>query len=374
MLSHETQANRLLYILRINVIRKFVNRFKLFRDLYKKSITAAIKSTPENRERSFDKLTEFMCNRTVNKIATALLRRINRINPNISINVRQFLSIYAFAAFPEFTLNGNTDLKLYYLCNLVVDKLHNPTAPNLMAVAEYLELYTYYYDNFMQLDRRERILDLCHYWHTNAETTRALEKNTRISAADKIPMYTQLEYQQQHAINLGRELLGVDLTSEVEKYSATMFSIEETYTAAYWDMIAADIAENKFDLVLENVRKLIDHLMSTIAAETAQERYKREIAENVDFEFINAQIEAGAFDDGDFMRIATYLCDLIIELQAADRNTATKNAFDAILAGDFTREHIYVEILKLLIRETDAIGEDIRAIALGEALSQMRTQ
>ena len=126
-----------------------------------------------------------------------------------------------------------------------------------------------------------------------------------------------------------------------DKEKNFLMHIREIAKNAFWDKIYKELDENNFDSIISLVTDLSTRLTNLVPNNN---KIQEEIRQEIDIDLIKQQLENGAFESDDFLRMFDCFCKWLLHLSSPAWDSSTKRFRNSIHEG--VKEIGYVKMLK----------------------------
>lgn len=367
-------------------IKKIVlNSSNLIKDLFDNANPNSIvkKTDPlhiENLGKKYDKLQK----KIQHKFAIYEFNKLaNLINTNKKITGRLILSAFAFAGYPEFTLdiyrydNNDEQLKipirgkLYLLAKKIIYGLKNITIKEIkeireikeiMKLREYIILYQYYQSLYLSIDRQNKVQELLLRWYNEETQIDLVEKNNDIDDKSKSHITSYAKKQQNKTINI-LKLIDSSIDEQfLSWYKDTIENVRKTYIKVFWDSIDVSFTKGTSESFVKIINEMIEKLKILIPFKKRESVYK-ELDKNIDIEFIKCKIDSELFDEYDLKKI----CDIFVKYLCSICSSAMREKIVMMYKDIVEKEYDscdkrYKIYIKFILDQLNNVTEDIEVI------------
>jgi hypothetical protein len=362
-------------------LKVFSQKKKLFVKLYQLS---HIDINNDNVIEKFDELGKFLKRKDVIKSANNFVNKYNRFaNRGVNdkkLTGRKLLSIYMIYGFPEFILEQSRDVlnnaksgyeyEIYDICKNIVKMIlkfymneKNWTDSKMLVFSLYMQLYTVFFDVFLNLDKIKQTNFLVNAWCDRMATVDEVEKSDKYTEDQK---ESSIKILKEGMENIEKNILKLDKNfnlKNLNSYHNVSTSVKKNMEKGYFDMLKEDIQNNKFDFLVSTIKDIKEQI---IILQTNSPKSKKEFEENFDVDFIEQMIRRGVFDFEQFMKNVEYLLSLLVKLQAPMRNKNTKETWDSmtkrIYDGEFNNlAEVVPFVFQFIFKIIEEVKDDIIA-------------
>ena len=326
---------------------------------------------------SFKTITRLIMKRSVIKITTLTLGRINRMYNEFEnkFNTRVFLSSYLIYKCPDIVLSkerNNLENKLYNLAKKLIDsldKLCNKLDVNNMLLS-YVYLFNFkntfnsfnaLFEMWKFVDKQGIIEMLATRYDSLKRTLHFIEYKSKFDEQTKIEC---IELLKEQIKGIEKKAKKIDKKFNIEyfkKYCEISKNVENNYKKAYWDKMSLDIENDNYDGVINNIKDIKKIICSFVPGKRA---LHNEINSQIDIELIEQYIENGCFTGDVLFKYTTYLFDWLKQLGAKSREQDVQDEWSAIInnADNFEYKDLVPQIFKTLYNIIEVIKVDINLL------------
>jgi hypothetical protein len=366
-------------------IKKIVlNSSNLIKDLFENANPNSIvkKTDPlhiENLGKKYDKLQK----KLQHKFAIYEFNKLAKlINTNKKITGRLILSAFAFAGYPEFTLDiYRYELeeleeqitireKLYLLSKKIIYGLKNITTlhsfeiniKEIMKLREHIILYQYYQSLYLSIDRQNKVQELLLRWYNEETQIDLVEKNNDIDDKSKSHIIYYSKKQQNKTINI-LKLIDSSIDEQfLSLYKDIIENVRKTYIKVFWDGIDVSFKKGSSESFINIINEMIEKLKILIPFKKRESVYK-EIDENIDIEFIKCKIDSELFNECDIKNI----CDIFVKYLCSVCSSAMREKIVMMYKDIVEKEYDscderYKTYIKFILDQLNNVNEDIEVI------------
>lgn len=275
-----------------------------------------------NDDNAFDKLTAYIKNVTMIQHISLFLNKFYRFNkPDKLIakklTVRQFLSLYIFVGYPEYSLNNkhmsenhiekdmyDYSKKLYTALKCLSNKQTNES---IRCFTKCLNQYSNVFTLFINEDKVNKANELAIRWNHLDKTIDEINKSSSYDLSQKEQILTELQKDKQSAEVIIKKLVPEFNLSNLQILKKISNVYETTIHKCFWDIVADDISNEKYDIVI----KIFQDIKNELLALNSTEKFKKEIDNNISIEHIQLLLDNKCFDLQEILNIANYMINAL---------------------------------------------------------------
>lgn len=353
------------------MIKEIINvqkQYKISRIKEITNILLAIIERDLQETENFDKFTKKLQNRSLLKIVSIFLHRINRyFNVKNDVSSRVFLSAFVISYYPDIVLSSTSKLEteLYKTSKLLINITRKIRFDNYFMTKLYLYKFKNIFNNFSVLfslwkfiDKEEIIEMLAKRYNSINKTIDFIKKKSKFDEKTKNESIIILENQLIDINNKAKQI-DIKINENVFKnYDKIINSLTDNMSKAFWDKLSLEIKEERYNMIIDVINDIIKSICSYIPN---RKDIHDEIKENVNIDIIKQLIENKVFSIKSLYEYSNYLYEYICKLSIPSRIEDFDKVWDNINFDDYF--YIVVpKIFKLLYEMIDILYIDISFI------------
>ena len=408
----------------VNMNKVIIRNKKIICDLYSNADpNFVVKNTDpmhmENLGKKYDVLQKKIRHKLpqleFNKIANFINEHSGNINNthhtynknNKTITGKLILSAFAFAGYPEFSLdiyrydcekkggdiytyeyiyddhsahsgsehlvkipiNLTTRGKLYVLSKKIVNGLYeivnnqsNILWKTIMKLREHIILFQYYQHLYLSIDRQNKIQELMMRWYNEEIQIDLVLENKDIDDKSKkeiISFAKKLQHKTEETLKL--------IDSGIDKqflfvYKDTVENVRKKYINFFWDCIDVSFTKGTSESFIKILNEMLEKLKTLIPFKKRDIVYK-DLNTLIDVEFCKYQIDSHVFGEEQLKNI----CDIFIKYMCSVCSSALREKlvikYKDIIEYDYDNDNVrYKTYLKFILDQLNDISEDIEVV------------
>ena len=339
-----------------------------------------------------------------NKIAH-IINHYERSKHNKPITGKLILSAFAFAGYPEFSLDIyrydcdkkdsdeiytyqyihsenseeiqtvkipislTTRGKVYFLSKKIVKGLNeiannqtNVIWKTIMKLQEHIVLFQYYQQLYLSIDRQNKIQELMLRWYNEETQIDLVLENNDIDDKSKkeiIAFARKLQHKTEETLQL--------IDSNIDKeclywYKDTIETVRKTYMKIFWDEIDVSFSKGTSESFIKILNEMLEKLKTLIPFKKRESVYKN-LETQIDVEFCQYQIDAGVFNEEQLKNLCDifvkYMCSVCSSSMREKLVLKYKDVVEYMYDSDDIRYRTY---LKFILDQLNDISEDIEVV------------
>jgi hypothetical protein len=326
----------------------------------------------------FAALTKLMRDKEVIKAVDKLLKKYYRYCPNNEevcprLDPRKFMCSLVMKGYPEFILgNSSYDADVYKLSCKMLDCLMELMATKPVTKAmmtkfnKSLSMYTNAFNLHLYVDKCRKIDELAKQWYDLEKTKSEVTTSKSYDEKDKAEVLTRLENSSNKIVQMFY-VIDKNFNKEyLANYKKLADKLHDSIVNSYWDVLCEQLNNNQFDMLFKLVGEIRDQL---IMLRANNPKYKEDLCEYLDLEFIKDKIENKLMTPVEFLKYGDYMVSKVAEITAASKEKLLldqwKEIKNAAYAGKITKfDQLVSIVLKFVLDSIQSIKDDIYGFAL----------
>lgn len=333
---------------------------------------------------TYDKITKFVMDPTIIKIANAFLFRLYRylnISSYLSYNIiikqlstKEFLSCFCIYICPNYILDRSKidldnkiiiDIKqdIYDLSKELINNLKlltlNKSNETLRLFIKSIIKYSNCFFTFINHDKIEKIIDLTNEIVLTELTLEEIKNSNIYDEVQKKKIIFTIEKQKNDFIKLIKTIDKNVTNDSLDFYIKLGKSIQTNITNIFWENLEKDIQNNNAFSTISLIQDIINEINII-----SKNKKTDEIKKVIDIDYLKYLASIQMFTDDIFLNITEFLILQLIELTSKIKSTKMMSEYKKIINTNNNRIKICTDIFKYIFTEIDDIKKQMLAFYL----------